>query len=299
MKNIITFSLPSSINNSVLVEEDILPHMFSYLHQHEEMQMTLILSGEGTLLVGNEPFDYGPSHIFLIKGNVPHVFKSKPSYFDTPLSRSTHAIHIYFNYDRIISHLKHLPEFTHIKAIMDGLDNGLLINMQKESGMIEEILAIKRKRGVDRFIKFVSLLNRICSRWDEHRPIAPYHLYVNTEVQDGAKWSKVYRYVLAHYTDDISLKDIAEVANLTPQAFCKYFKKRTRKTFGNFLNEMRIKEAINQMTGDTFLGISQTAYNTGFKSAVHFNRTFKKITGASPSGYLKNHYTMQQQFMHE
>lgn len=299
MQKIITFSLPSSINNSVLVEEDILPHMFSYFHQHEEMQLTLILKGEGKVLIGNEPFDFGPSNIFLIKGNVPHVFKSKSLYFENPLTRSAHAIHIYFNYNRIINHLKHLPEFTHIKTSMDGLDHGLLIKTLQESAIIEQILAIKRKRGVDRFIKFVSLLNHICDRWDEHQLIAPCNLHVNADVQDGAKWSKVYRYVLAHYTDDISLKDIAEVANLTPQAFCKYFKKRTRKTFGNFLNEMRIKEAINQMTGDTFLGISQTAYNTGFKSAVHFNRTFKKITGASPSGYLKHHYTMQQQLVNE
>jgi len=294
---IINFSLPSSIHHSVLVEEDISSRMFSYLHKHEEMQMTLILKGEGTALIGHEPVDYAPSTVFLIKGGIPHVFKSKPEYFNSEVTNAAHAIHIYFNYKRIMGSLNNLPEFTHIKTVMDRLDNGLLINRKDQSSIAHKILAIKNEAGINRFTKFISLLDFICEKSSVHHHIASSNLNITFDTQDGAKWNKVYRYVLTHYTDDITLKDIAEVANLTPQAFCKYFKKRTRKTFSSFLNEMRIKEAISQMTGDDFLGISQTAYSTGFKSAVHFNRTFKKVTGASPSGYLKSHHTVQQQFI--
>lgn len=292
----ITFSLPSSLNNSVVVEEDISSCMFSYLHKHEEMQMTLILRGEGTVLIGNEPFDYAPSTIFLIKGDIPHVFKSKPEYFIRQNSSAIHAIHVYFNYKRIIGYLKNLPEFTPIRTVIDRLDNGLLINVEDRSFIGQKIIALRNEVGIGRFAKFLSLLSYICEKSTRHHHIVSNNL-ITFDIQEGAKWNKVYRYVLTHYTDDISLKDIAEIANLTPQAFCKYFKKRTRKTFSSFLNEMRIKEAISQMTGEDFLGISQTAYNTGFKSAVHFNRTFKKVTGSSPTGYLRHHQAIQQRFV--
>lgn len=297
MLKIITFSLPSSLNNSVVVEEDIAPYMFSHLHKHEEMQITLILRGEGTVLIGDKPFDYAPSTAFLVKGDVPHVFKSRQEYLYGDNPNAIHAIHIYFNYKRIIGHLKHLPEFTNIRMVMDRLDNGLLINIENQPFIPEKIRAIQQTVGVDRFIKFVSLLNYICERPGVHHHIVFSNFSVSYDIQDGAKWNKVYRYVLAHYTDSISLRDIAEIANLTPQAFCKYFKKRTRKTFSSFLNEIRIKEAISQMTGEDFLGISQTAYSTGFKSAVHFNRTFKKVTGSSPTGYLRHHQAIQRRFV--
>ncbi|WP_134091359.1 AraC family transcriptional regulator [Olivibacter sp. XZL3] len=297
MQKIITFSLPLSANNSVHIEEENSPVMFPYLHQHEEMQMTLILRGEGTALIGNSPFDYVPSTIFLIKGNTPHVFKSKPEFLVQSASSTTRAIHVYFNYQRLISHLKNLPEFKPIRAVISRVDHGFIINKNDEAWMANRILALRKEIGLNRFADFVSLLNFICEKPDSHYAINSNNLNVSLDVQEGAKWNRIYRYVLTHFSDDISLKDVADIANLTPQAFCKYFKKRTRKTFNSFLNEIRIKEAITQMTSENFLGISQTAYSTGFKSAVHFNRTFKKVTGSSPSGYLKHHYTIQQRFV--
>lgn len=294
MKKIITFSLPSSVNNSVLVEEDTSVTMFPYLHKHEEMQMTLILKGKGTALIGNSPFEFGPSAIFLIKGNIPHVFKLHRDCLTNP--QVMQVIHVYFNYQKAIVYLQNLPEFKQILTVIGRVDHGLLVNKDDETWVANRILALQKKAGLKRFIDFVSLLHLICEKSANYHPITSSNFPIAFDVQEGAKWNRIYRFVLNHYTDDISLKDVADIANLTPQAFCKYFKKRTRKTFNNFLNEIRIKEAIMQMTSENFMGISQTAYSTGFKSAVHFNRTFKKMTGSSPTGYLRHHHSLQRRF---
>ena len=82
---------------------------------------------------------------------------------------------------------------------------------------------------------------------------------------------------------------LASVAHLTPQAFCRYFKKHTRKTYISFLNEVRITEACKKMVQGDFDSYSSVAYQAGFNNVVTFNRVFKKTTGRSPREYLKEY----------
>src|SRR5690606_32723745 len=98
---------------------------------------------------------------------------------------------------------------------------------------------------------------------------------------------KIYKYTFEHYAEDITLEKIASVVHITPQAFCKYFKMHTRKTYKIFLNEVRINEACKKIVTGDFECISSIAYATGFNSPINFNKVFKKTTGKSPSEYIR------------
>lgn len=76
---------------------------------------------------------------------------------------------------------------------------------------------------------------------------------------------------------------------MTPQAFCRYFKKHTGHTFVSFLNSMRINEACKKLTENSDESISVVAYKCGFTSITNFNRVFKSVMGNSPRGYLDNY----------
>ena len=99
----------------------------------------------------------------------------------------------------------------------------------------------------------------------------------------------VYQFTMSHYSENIKLKQVADIAYMTPQAFCRYFKKRTGKNYIVFLNEIRISEACKKITTGNFDSISSVAYDTGFGSAVSFNRVFKKIVAKSPRQYQKEY----------
>ena len=88
------------------------------------------------------------------------------------------------------------------------------------------------------------------------------------------------------YNRHISLDEIADIANLTPAAFCRFFKQRTRKTYVNFLNEIRIGKACRMLL-DKDMSIVDICYKSGFSNLSHFNRKFKKQTGYTPSKYHK------------
>ena len=79
---------------------------------------------------------------------------------------------------------------------------------------------------------------------------------------------------------------LAEIVNMSPSGFCKFFKKHTRKTFSHVLNEMRIGHACKLILEEE-LPITRVCYQSGYNSMSHFNRQFKHITGSTPLKYRK------------
>jgi AraC-like DNA-binding protein len=120
-------------------------------------------------------------------------------------------------------------------------------------------------------------------------PLSDFDLSPNINETEGIRISNIYNYILQHYSTVITLDDVAREACMTPQAFCRYFKKHTRQTFVSFLNQTRINEACKKLTGNKYESISVVAYKCGFNSITNFNRVFKSVIGRSPRDYLDSY----------
>src|ERR1700684_3187557 len=75
------FTIPVPRGKTVIVQKDVLPHFYPHLHRHEEIQLTWIQQGEGTLVAENNMYSFRSGEIYWLGVNLPHVFKSDPSYF--------------------------------------------------------------------------------------------------------------------------------------------------------------------------------------------------------------------------
>jgi AraC-like DNA-binding protein len=104
---------------------------------------------------------------------------------------------------------------------------------------------------------------------------------------EGHRMRDVFEYTMENYNTNISLNTIAVVANMTKNAFCKYFKKRTNKTYIQFLNELRIEHASKLLLTQTELPIIEIAERVGFNNLSNFNRQFKAIKKVSPTVFRK------------
>jgi AraC-like DNA-binding protein len=78
---------------------------------------------------------------------------------------------------------------------------------------------------------------------------------------------------------------VAESVHLSTAAFCRYFKKQTKMTFTDFVNQYRITQAKTLLLND--LSVSQACYEVGFESLSYFNKLFKKLTGENPSAFKR------------
>jgi AraC-like DNA-binding protein len=98
---------------------------------------------------------------------------------------------------------------------------------------------------------------------------------------------KIFQYTIDNFQDPIALSDVAKTAGMSIPAFCNYFKKSTKKTYIDFLNEIRISHACKLLI-DTQKTILEVCYESGFNTPANFNKKFLKMKHTTPSAYRKN-----------
>ena len=283
---VIQFTIPVAKDNSIHVQEDDLPHFYEHLHRHYETQITWVISGEGTLIVGNDMQPFSSGDIFVIGANQPHLFKSDASYFDRRRNKRIHSLNIFFNPKGFITSLLEFPEMRSIRKFIDVSKHGMQASENNSKIISDYMLKVRNNTTGYRLSAFIELL-QLMANLKEWKYLSAESFEYTISDSEGLRMNDIYQYTMSNYTEDISLEQIAAVVHLTPQSFCRYFKKHTLKTYTNFLNEVRINEACKRLTSKDFESISTIAYQMGFNNVVTFNRVFKSIMKKSPREFMK------------
>lgn len=285
---VVQFTIPVAGDSSIVVQEDVLPHFYVHLHRHKEIQITWIKEGTGTLIAGNYMLPFQPGDIYVLGANQPHLFKSDPVYFDKRKKKKVEALSLFFNPIQFNDTVLALPETKPIRRFIEQTNSGLKISAASAKKILAEMTQVQQAKQAYRLSSFIQLLQTLSNSKGNRILSSASHTYSISDTE-GLRMNDVYRYTMEHYTEHIRLDQIAAVAHLTVQAFCRYFKKHTRKTYIRFLNEIRISEACKKMMGSAAVAISSVAYECGFSSPVSFNRVFKQVTGVSPSRYIADY----------
>jgi AraC-like DNA-binding protein len=288
---VLQFTIPVPEDKNIILRNDVLPYFYQYLHRHDEIQLTWILRGEGTLVVDNNMYPFKPNEIYYIGANLPHVFKSDPVYFSQKSKKTVEAITIHFNPNGKLAGLFDLTEMKVIQTFIQKHNNGFLIPTEHTTDVAHKIQIISKSKGAEQMISFIEILKTF-SGIPNLKELSSASKLENLSENVGVRLSKIYHYIMVNFENNITLEDMAQQAHMTPQAFCRYFKKRTHHTFISFLNEVRINEACKKLTtgdGDS-ISISSIAYNCGFNTITHFNRVFKSVIGKSPTEYVDDYF---------
>ncbi|HVI44742.1 MAG TPA: AraC family transcriptional regulator [Chitinophaga sp.] len=286
---VLQFTIPVAHDKTVITQKDVMPFFYPHLHRHEEIQLTWVQQGHGTLIADNNMHTFRPNDIFWIGSNQPHVFKSEMG----SGKKGVEALTLFFNPDGKLAPLLELPEFKKIKSFITQYSGGFKVPETAAAEVASQMQEVHELQGISRFQSFTGLLQLFSTIREPQPLISGSRLSVANE-QEGIRIAYIYNYIMQHFDKDISLEDIAREAHMTPQAFCRYFKKHTRLTFVSFLNEVRINEACKQLADGSFDSIATIAYNCGFNSIANFNRVFKGITGKSPRSYLMQFDQLEQ-----
>lgn len=286
---VLQFTIPVPGEKNIIIQRENLPYFYPHLHRHDEMQLTWIQKGEGTLVVDNNMHPFRSNEIYCIGANQPHVFKSDPSYFSSGAQRSVEAMTIFFNPNGKLQHLFDLAELKTIKTFLQRHRNGFAIPEDQMPVISRLMESIAGDNGIEQIMGFIDLLRRF-SNMTGLKELSNLSDMSTVSEHEGIRLGNIYHFIMMNYAQQITLEDVAKQAHMTPQAFCRYFKKRTRHTFVSFLNEVRINEACKKLTDGAFESISTIAYTCGFNSITNFNRVFKSIVGKSPSEYVETYY---------
>lgn len=285
---VLPFTIPVPHDHSIMVQEEVLPHFYTYLHRHAEIQITWIQKGEGTLLAGNNMHVFREGEIYMIGANLPHLFKSDPAYFLPDNDMEVRAITIFFNPSGKLSALFALPELKNVLAFISQHLSGFKVPDTMYADMVKKITTIQHTGGAEQLYRFIELLNVLTTIHDP-QPLSSGSYAFSMTDPEGMRIASVYNYIMQNYASPLSLEDVAMQAHLTPTAFCRYFKKHTRHTLVNFINKVRINEACKMLVNGQAKSIATIAYSCGFNSITNFNYVFKSITGVSPRDYINGY----------
>lgn len=286
--NVLQFTIPVTSNKNIILKEESGSFFYPHLHRHHEIQLTWIEKGEGTLVINNQMVPFKEGDFFCIGANQPHVFKSSPDYFNEQSKKDIKALTVFFNPSGDIKGLLYLAEMTNVQALLNKFTVGFSIPGSSSREVVDKIKILFKNEGAPLLIGFIELLNHM-AQMHNLKLLCGTEPLGSVSENDGVKISLIYHYIMTNYNKEITLGEISKVASMTPEAFCRYFKKRTMRTFISFLNEVRINEACQQLIKDGSESISFIAYNCGFSNVTHFNRVFRHIMGNSPSEYLNRY----------
>lgn len=273
------FKIPKPENNALIYQEDIEVVFYDKLHQHNEIQISFIVKGKGTLLVGDSISNYAENDIFVIGSNLPHAFKS-----DKNTKETSKMLSVFFTEDSFGDDFFKLNEFAELNNFFSKSLQGLRINANKKE-IINSFYQLKNASKLERFILFLEILKQISNA--ESKPLSNFIYSKNYSDVEGKKMRSVFDFTIENAHKTIYLEDVANVANMTKNAFCKYFKRRTNKTYISFLTELRIENACKFLNSKEEISIAEIAFKTGFNNISNFNRKFKEIKKITPLQYRK------------
>lgn len=274
---VLPFQIPKPEHDALIYQEDKEIVFYDKFHQHEEIQISFIAEGEGTLIVGDTINYYKRGDILVLGSNLPHVFKS-----DTALNTTSRKVSLFFTKTAFGAAFFELEELRDLRPFFKKIIHGFKV--RPKSNKLENLfLQLEGNSKLQRFIACLEVL-KILSK-SKHQPLSSFIYDKKYTDSEGKRMRDVMDYTMQNYQNQISLNDIAKVSAMTKNAFCKYFKKRTNKSYFKFLNELRIENASKLLLSEEGFSIAEIADKSGFNNISNFNRQFKTVKLMSPSAY--------------
>lgn len=279
----------NEVEHSFNVRKDKIPNINNRWHYHPELELIHFHRSSGTQFVGDNISRFNPGDIVLIGKNLPHYWRYDESSCLTNVNESApYSTVIHFCEDFWSEKFLNLPENKIIKTTLDNARRGLQI-IGKSQKIIGELMdAIYHAEGSKRIIFLMEALLEI-GNCPDIRMISSLGFKPNFEESDKHRINLIYDYTFANFKNKVLLEEIAGVANISPNSFCRYFKSRTRKTYSQFINEIRVGYACKLLI-ENKMDVKQICYESGFNNFSSFHTFFKSITGKSPLSYQQEFY---------
>lgn len=278
----ICFKVPRLSEETVRVEYWDLPYFYDSVHYHEECQLTYIIEGQGTVLVCDRLEDFREGDLLLIGKNTPHVLLHSKEYYEGTSPKHARAISIFFSKDTFHQVFNKFPETAKIEEFLEQTQFGIRIKNNEAKRIGDDLKQMIKLKQVPRIILFMKILDLISRN--------PHFEFISSSIphvsgkEDNLKLKKIFDYISNNFEKRITLEEVSGLINLTPTAFCRFFKLRTNKTFSQFLIEVRINQACKMLSNGNF-NVTETFFSCGYNNSSNFHRHFRQHTGLTPSEY--------------
>ncbi len=270
---------------SLAVRQYTQPYFDAPWHYHPEYELTYISHGYGRRFVGDHTELFTTGDLVLLGPELPHFWRSDDDFHQGTLTQQVEAIVVQFPASFAEQGLVTLPETQAVCQLLARARYGLRFRVAISQQLAPALHQLVTKTGLTQVLALLDILAQLTTDPDAY-PLASDGYQLAPGAADTERLKRVLEFMLAHFREDIPLTDIAEVADMVPAAFCRYFKKRTRKSFIEYLTDLRVGYARKLLTTSN-LTVGMIGLEAGFTNVSHFHRQFKRHTGMTPAQYQR------------
>jgi AraC-like DNA-binding protein len=270
------------------VYKEELPHFIVPWHYHPEIEIMYILEGTGIRFVGDSVEKYEEGDLCMVGSNLPHEWRSDRAFFEkkSNLRASCYCI---FIIDKLFGvAMLNTPEMQHIKNLIECSARGIKFTGKARTEIGTKISEYAKESGASKIAKLILLLEQMATTTEYELLASVGYTKHHLDTGDFERFNKIYRYILKNFARPIRLEEVASLAGLTPNAFCRYFRERTKMTFVRYLNEIRIGHA-KKLLIEGKQTIAALSMESGFNNLSNFIEQFKRSTLMSPSEYQRKY----------
>jgi len=284
--------VPVQPRNSFSIRHDILPTFRGIWHYHPELELHYVIKGEGVRFIGDNISNFSAGEILLLGEKLPHCWRCKEEYFRQDSGLNVEVIVIHFLPDCLGRYMLNLPEAYMLNKLFDRAKSGIIVNGPAKAHLAKLMHSAVNATNLDRIIVLLSILKVLAENEDFDAITLSHNEFHQSNESDTIRLNKVCSYTLAKYKKEITLQEIASIANLSVTSFCRYFKLMTKKTYSDFLTEIRISHACRFLIEDK-MPTEVICFECGFNNISNFYRHFKKVTNMTPLEYKRGYSKAQ------
>jgi AraC-like DNA-binding protein len=274
--------------NSFSIRHDILPTFRGIWHYHPELELHYVIKGEGVRFIGDNISNFSAGEVLLLGENLPHCWRCKEEYFQQDSGLNVEVIVIHFLPDCLGRYLLNLPEAYLLPKLFEKAKSGIIVNGEARNKLTALMRQAVDATNLDRVIVLLSILKVLAENEEYDSITLAHNEFHQSNESDTIRLNKVCSYTLANYKKEIGLQEIAAIGNLSVTSFCRYFKLMTKKTYSDFLTEIRISHACRFLIEDK-LPTEVLCFECGFNNVSNFYRHFKKVTDMTPLEYKRKY----------
>lgn len=271
---------------SFSVRRDRVPFINSRWHYHPEIELIYFKEGTGTQFIGDSIKPFRSGDVILVGSNLPHYWSFDDKYFDPGVEQPNVFVAHFCDYFWGKEFLS-IPENLPLKNILEVARRGIQVGGKTREYvgyLLEEMLA---SDGCRKVLLLLEALISI-SNSDNFGILSSIGFQPNIRETENDRINSIYQYSLANYKRKIQMEEVAAIAYMSPNSFCRFFKSKTRKTYSNFLIEIRVGIACKLLI-ENKLSIKQICYESGFNNFASFHKYFKNITSKTPLNYQREY----------
>jgi len=280
-REIVTFAK----NHSLRAFAHGYPYYTVRWHHHPEYEIHLVTATTGNCFIGDHVGRFAPGQLVMLGQHLPHNWIS-----EVPKGSSVpeRCVVVQFGAEFIHHLVESFPEMRDVDTLLKASGFGLQFSPQ--TAELAKPLMTKLcelDNGLSRARLFLELLELLVGD-DRAKRLSGVAYNADEAEFDSENCIKgVLEYLRENYMLNVSEAELARLANKSPSAFSRLFRRTVGVPFVKYVNELRINAACELLTsGD--LGVTDICYRVGFNSVSNFNRRFVAIKNMSPMAFRRS-----------